>query len=105
MIRIASAAVSTAAVLALAACATSHDGTAAAPGAPSDTAGQCDASQAQSVIGQQASEAVLAQARTAAGAGTVRALKPDDVVTMEYRDDRLNVMVDDAGIVTAVRCG
>lgn len=78
----------------------SDDGGAAAQ----STAG-CDADAARSVIGQQATPEVLEQARTAAGAQDVRTLAPGQVVTMEYREGRLNVEVDEANVVTAVRCG
>ncbi|WP_058836161.1 I78 family peptidase inhibitor [Luteimonas abyssi] len=105
MTRIASAALTTLAALALTACASSHDGGAATPEAPSDDLAQCDAARAQSLVGQPSSDAVLEQARAATGASSLRALKPDDMATMDYRPDRLNVMLDDAGVVTSFRCG
>ena len=65
----------------------------------------CDADAVQSLIGQQASEEVVEQARIDAGAETVRTLSPGQVVTMEYRQGRLNVDLDDAGTITGLRCG
>ena len=43
-------------------------------------------------------------ARTAARE-TARTLKPDQAVTMEFNANRLNLDLDDAGAVTAIRCG
>lgn len=89
--------------LSLGACATTpapDDGGATPPATAS-----CNAEAAQSVVGQQATAEVVEQARSAAGADIVRTLKPDQVVTMEYREGRLNVVVDDNNVVTGVRCG
>lgn len=92
--------------LALAACATpaASDGAASAPPADAGTAG-CNADAVQSAIGQQATPERVEQARKDAGATTVRTLKPDQVVTMEYLEGRLNVLVDDNNNVTGARCG
>lgn len=65
----------------------------------------CDATRAQWAIGQSLDEALLERARVDAGAGQVRSLKPDQVVTMEFNGERLNVDLDAAGNVTGVRCG
>src|SRR3546814_10424440 len=63
---------------------------------PADMATQCDADAAQSYIGQDASEATVAEAKAAAGAtGALRVVKPGQPVTMDFRADRLNVEVDD----------
>jgi uncharacterized protein YuzE len=32
-------------------------------------------------------------------------MKPNDVATMEFLGDRLNIEVDDKGAVSGVRCG
>jgi hypothetical protein len=65
----------------------------------------CDADAANAFIGQAASADVVEQARAAAGAAVARTLAPGQVVTMEFRGDRLNLMVDEANVVTGVRCG
>ena len=39
------------------------------------------------------------------GDRTVRTLKPGQPVTMEYMMGRINLQVDDAGIIVAVTCG
>lgn len=65
----------------------------------------CDADAASGFIGQAATAGVVEQARVAAGAAVARTLSPGEVVTMEFRGDRLNLMVDEANVVTGVRCG
>jgi len=66
---------------------------------------RCDAAAAQFALGKPASPALLDQARVKAGAQTARVLGPDDMVTLEYRSDRLNLTTDQAAIVTRVNCG
>ena len=65
----------------------------------------CNADAALGFIGQVATAGVVEQARKAAGAGIARTLKPGQVVTMEYRADRLDLDVDASNVVTGVRCG
>jgi hypothetical protein len=77
----------------------------AAPPAMPDDTGPCNADAVQSLIGQEATEAVLEQARTDSGATTVRALKPGEPATMDFRTDRLDIALDDAGVIQSLRCG
>lgn len=65
----------------------------------------CNADAARGAIGKTATAAVVEQARKDAGAAMVRTLKPGQMVTMEYRGDRLNIDVDERNVVTNVRCG
>lgn len=39
------------------------------------------------------------------GAPTARVLRPGDAATMDFRPDRLNILVDDDGQVAGLRCG
>ncbi|TDV67692.1 I78 family peptidase inhibitor [Pseudomonas sp. LP_7_YM] len=66
---------------------------------------RCDAAAAQFAIGKPASPALLEQARIKAGAQTARVLGPDDMVTFEYRSDRLNLNTDQTATVNRVNCG
>ena len=66
---------------------------------------QCNADGARFAVGQPLSPQLEAAARTRAAAGTVRALKPGQAVTMEFNGARLNLDVDARGRVTSVRCG
>ena len=66
---------------------------------------RCDARSAEFAIGQKASSELLEQARVKAGAQNARILLPHDVMTLEYRSDRLNLNADDRGVITRVNCG
>ncbi len=76
-----------------------------APAEPAIPVGACDDTQAQWAIGKAVTEADVEQARKDSGAQTARTLKPGQMVTMEFNANRLNLDVDGAGVVTAVRCG
>ncbi|EIK93273.1 hypothetical protein PMM47T1_27629 [Pseudomonas sp. M47T1] len=97
------------AILALAGCASSGNGSgnggaaSAAPAVASD--GRCHAEGAQFAVGKPASPQLLEQARTGSGSQIARILKPHDVVTLEYRSDRVNLNADDSGTITRVNCG
>lgn len=67
--------------------------------------GSCDAAKAQSFVGEPESAEIAEQARQKSGARTVRWLRPGQIVTMEYRDDRLNLELDAEGKIIAIRCG
>ena len=76
-----------------------------APPEPAAIAAACDDSQAQWAIGKKVTDADVEQARKDSGAATARTLKPDQPVTMEFNANRLNLDLDAAGLVTAIRCG
>ena len=65
----------------------------------------CSTDGLEGFVGQAASADVVEQARLATHAGLARVLHPGDVVTMEFRDDRLNVEVDERGVIVRLRCG
>ncbi len=96
-------------VASLAACASGPAPTPApapAPdGTPSPAGMQCHADAAGAAIGQQPSAAVVARARTDAGARTTRVLHPGQPATMDFRQDRLNIRLDDDGVVKSLDCG
>ena len=74
---------------------------------PAAEAGQsgCNAAAAGFAMGQKATPELVEQARAKAGARNVRLLKPDDMVTLEYRSDRLNLNADDNAVITRINCG
>lgn len=72
---------------------------------PADLPRTCDAGPVQALVGQEATEAVVAQATADSGSASVRVLKPDEAATMDYRQDRLNIDTSDAGIIQSLRCG
>lgn len=65
----------------------------------------CDADKAKFALGQAATSQLEAEARARAAARSVRTLKPDQAVTLEFNAARLNLVVDAHNRVTAVRCG
>jgi hypothetical protein len=65
----------------------------------------CSAENAQRYVGHKADRSVAAAAMKASGAKLVRVIEPDMMVTMEFRGDRLNIRVDDAGKIIAIDCG
>lgn len=66
---------------------------------------QCQADPGQRFVGQAASDDVVEQAKAATGANTVRVLEPGMAATMDFRDDRLNLMLDEHGAIAKVTCG
>ena len=79
-------------------------GCATAP-APESSARSCDAAEAQSLVGHPASIEVAAQAQRLSGAGVVRWLRPGQIITMEFRADRLNLVLDAQNKIQTIRCG
>jgi len=66
---------------------------------------QCNADAAATYVGRRASADNIEGARKAAGADIARTLSPGQVVTMEYRDGRLNLHIDAARTITRITCG
>ena len=66
---------------------------------------RCEAKGAEFAIGKKASPELLEQARTHSGAQYARVLRPSDMVTLEYRSERLNLNTDENLVITRVNCG
>ncbi|MDB6445362.1 MULTISPECIES: I78 family peptidase inhibitor [Pseudomonas] len=79
--------------------------TTADPVAGEAGSGRCEAKAAEFAIGKQASPQLLEQARSRSGAQVARILKPNDMITLEYRSDRLNLNTDAKLVVNRVNCG
>ena len=77
-----------------------------APGSPlpPPTAEGCNAAAVQHYVGRTADAATVEAARREAGAAIARTLAPDQMVTMEYRGDRLNLHIDGKRRITRVGC-
>jgi len=73
-------------------------------GAPSD-AKLCNADKAQSAIGKTATQDVVDKIVADSGARSARVIKPGMAVTMDFREDRVNVDVDAANAIKSIRCG
>ena len=72
---------------------------------PAAGEGPCNAGAAQALVGASASQQLGADAMQRSGAREFRWIPPNSAVTMDYRPTRLNVEYDEAGTVTAIRCG
>ncbi|SKB41268.1 I78 family peptidase inhibitor [Sphingopyxis flava] len=93
-----------AAALPLAACAAGDVSTGSTP--PPPTAEMtCNADAVQSYVGQTATAELGSVIRKATGARTLRWGPPRSAMTMDYRQDRVNVMYDDAYKITQISCG
>ncbi len=65
----------------------------------------CNADAVQSLVGEEASEAVVSRATADSGSASVRVLGPTDAATMDFREDRLNILTDEAGVIEQLSCG
>ena len=84
------------------------NGSASAPpqlAQPADGGVECDNSVLGDFFGKMPSQGMLDQAKARAGARVVRVVKPGMAVTMDYRIDRLTVMLDDSGKIESISCG
>ena len=88
------------AMFALAACASQPDA-----GETVASGGTCNAEPAQSHAGKPASDANVQAAFKASGAKTMRSITPGQAVTMDYREDRVNVWQDASGNIERISCG
>ena len=86
-------------LLGLAACASPPATDAVASG------GTCNAEPAQSYVGKPASDTDLQAAFKASGAKGMRSIKPGQAVTMDYREDRVNIYQDASGNIERISCG
>ena len=69
------------------------------------TDGRCHSEAAQFTVGQQITAELIQQAQARSGAQMARGLKPDDMVTLDYRSDRLNLNTDANGRISSASCG
>lgn len=72
---------------------------------PGPRGGACNAAPAQSALGKQGTASVIEKARVASGAAMARVLHPNQPTTLEFNHERLNLLIDTSGRITAVRCG
>lgn len=75
------------------------------PAKPAGAHHGCDSSAVAGLRGKPADAAVLEQARKRAGALQARLIGPDDMVTLDYNSQRLNLGVDARGVVQTISCG
>ena len=92
-----------AAVLPLAACTQERPPVESAPPPPAEMT--CNADAGAGFVGQTATPELGAAILKATGARTLRWGPPRSAMTMDYRQDRVNVMYDDAYKIERITCG
>lgn len=65
----------------------------------------CENADLAEFAGKPGAAELYEQARIKANARHVRVVKPGMAVTMDYRIDRLTVMLDDSGKIESISCG
>ena len=65
----------------------------------------CDAAPTQQLVGQTVTQALGVEAMRLSGAEILRWIPPNSAVTMDYRQNRLNVSYDENALVTDINCG
>lgn len=89
----------------LAGCTTPASNQPTSPMPPPAPGTACNAQGAQFAVGKTAGASVIEEARQRSGSYMARILRPNQVVTMEFNAQRLNLDVDAAGVIKKVRCG
>ena len=75
------------------------------PGPPVLPGGACRTDGLDALTGKPATPDLIARAKAMSGAGIVRTARPGQPMTMDYRQNRLNIRLDEAGKVTRFTCG
>lgn len=81
-----------------------------APDVPANSTGAppggvCNAQGLAGYVGQTATASVTEAVRVRSGARMARILRPGQMITKEFMAERVNLEVDAAGRIVAVRCG
>lgn len=77
----------------------------ATPANTEEPAMTCQAAKGQWAVGQTADEAVMARILADTTSERARIIRPGMAVTMDFREERVNVDVDADNRILAVRCG
>src|SRR2546421_336786 len=88
----------------LAACAQEPPQVPEAPPPPIFAPGECDGAAAQFAVGRPFNQPLAEEARQKSRAERVRAVRPGDMVTMEFDARRLTIAIDAEGKVASARC-
>ncbi|CAH1043341.1 I78 family peptidase inhibitor [Halomonas sp. TD01] len=65
----------------------------------------CSAEAVQYAIGAPFDETNVPTLQSESGAQQVRVLRPNSAATMDYREDRLNILLESNDMIEALRCG
>lgn len=66
---------------------------------------QCTADPVQDLVGRPATAELGQDALTRSNSRALRWIRPGDAVTMDFRQDRLNIHLDARGAVERITCG
>lgn len=66
---------------------------------------RCDADPIHDLIGKTLDNQLATEARDQADARFLRITRPNQPVTMDYNPQRLNIDIDNAGVILQVSCG
>jgi len=67
--------------------------------------GRCNAAPVAWAVGQKGDEQVMKKIWRQSGAGLIRPIAPGQAVTMDFRQDRINVHLDAGNTITRLDCG
>ena len=67
--------------------------------------GTCKAENVAWATGQEATQDTMARVWRESGAGLIRPIAPGQVVTRDFRPDRVNVHIDGGNVITGIDCG
>lgn len=73
--------------------------------APAPAPAECNAAAVQAYVGRPWDAGTAGELRARSGAAKVRAVRPGQMVTMEFDAARLTVELDASGRIAALRCG
>lgn len=76
-----------------------------AAGGPTPPSGVCNAEGARWAIGSAVNDDVVNRILRDTSSRDARVLRPGQMATMDFREDRVNVDVNDRGAITGIRCG
>ena len=65
----------------------------------------CGAEKAYELIGKKRTPQLVAEVARLTGTTVIRWIAPGTAVTMDYREDRVNVSLDDDDVITGIKCG
>lgn len=65
----------------------------------------CHSERVFEFIGKTRTDAISADVARLSGAKSIRWISPGMAVTMDYREDRLNVKLDEKGVILSFTCG
>jgi len=65
----------------------------------------CNADKASHIAGQKITPQLEQQALQSSGAGMLRVIRPGQMITKEYRSERINLQLNDFDVVVRAYCG